>query len=120
MNINPMDLLKNFSGMQEKIGEMQSKLADITVTGYAGGDMVKVVLNGHMDVLDIRITKEAIEPDAPEGSMTEELVKAAFNDAVSKVREKINEEISSMTGGVIPPGGFPFGSLGGLGNGFPK
>lgn len=120
MNINPMDMLKNFSGMQEKISEMQSKLSSITVTGYAGGDMVKVVLNGHMDVLDIKITKEAIEPGASEWSMTEDLVKAAFNDAVSKVRDKINEEISSITGGVIPPGGFPFGGLGGLGGGFPK
>jgi len=113
MNIDPMELMKNFQGMQSRMTEMQSKLSAMRITGFAGGDMVKVELNGHMQVLDIRITKEAIDPE--DTGITEELVKAAFNDALGRVRERINEEVSAMTGGLNLgglnfPGGFGSGS----------
>ncbi|MCL2293821.1 MAG: YbaB/EbfC family nucleoid-associated protein [Spirochaetes bacterium] len=107
MNINPMELLKNFQGIQSKMGEFQAKLSSLTETGYAGGDMVKVEINGQMQVLDVRIAKEIISAD--DAGVLEELVKAAFNDAMRRMKDKINEEISSMTGGMNIPGGFPFG-----------
>jgi len=110
MNINPMELLKNFQGIQSKMGEFQSKLSTLTVSGYAGGDMVKVEIDGHMHVLDIRITKEAVPQDPTDAGMLEELIKAAFNDAVIRMKDKINEEISAMTGGINIPGMMPFGS----------
>ena len=109
MNINPMELIKNFQGIQSKMQEFQSKLSLLTASGYAGGDMVKVEINGHMHVLDVRISKEIITPD--DAGMVEELVKAAFNDAVTRIKEKINEEVSSMTGGINIPGGLPFSNL---------
>ncbi len=112
MNIDPMELMKNFQGLQGSIAEMQAKLSSMRITGFAGGDMVRVELNGHMQVIDIRITREAIDPD--DIGITEELVKAAFNDAVQRVRERISEEASSMTGGLNLSGlgGFPFGGSG--------
>jgi DNA-binding protein YbaB len=48
-----MELIKNFQGIQNKMGEFQAKLSSVTETGYAGGDMVKVEINGHMHILDI-------------------------------------------------------------------
>jgi DNA-binding protein YbaB len=68
-----------------------------------------------MNVLDIRITKEVVPSDPTDTGMLEELIKAAFNDAVKRMKEKINEEISSMTGGLNIPGltgggMMPFGS----------
>ena len=122
MNIDPMELMKNFQGMQSRVNEMQSKLSSMRITGFAGGDMVKVELNGHMQVLDIRITKEAIDPE--DTGITEELVKAAFNDALGRVRERINEEVSAMTGGLnlngLNLGGLNFPGGSGSGNsGFP-
>ncbi|MCL2792602.1 MAG: YbaB/EbfC family nucleoid-associated protein [Spirochaetaceae bacterium] len=110
MNIDPMELLKNFQGIQNKVGEFQSKLSSLTVAGYAGGDMVKVEIDGHMQVLDIRITKEVVPQDPNDTGMLEELIKAAFNDAVRRMKEKINEEVSSMTGGINIPGMMPFGN----------
>jgi len=110
MNINPMELLKNFQGIQNKVGEFQSKLSSLSVTGYAGGDMVKIEIDGHMQVLDVRITKEAIPLGQDDAGVLEELIKAAFNDAVRRMKDKINEEVSSMTGGVNLPGIMPFGS----------
>ena len=109
MNIDPMELMKNFQGIQGKMNEVQEKLSAMRITGFAGGDMVKVELNGHMQVLDVIISEEAIDP--ADTGITEELVKAAFNDAVQRVRERINEEVSSITGGMGLPGGFPFGGL---------
>jgi len=109
MNINPMDLLKNFQGIQSKMGEFQSKLSSLTVTGYAGGDMVKVEIDGHMQALDVRIAKEVLLGSEPgDTGMLEELIKSAFNDAVRRMKEKINEEVSSMTGGINLPGMMPF------------
>jgi len=110
MNIDPMELLKNFQGIQNKVGEFQSKLSSLTVAGYAGGDMVKVEIDGHMQVLDVRITKEVVPQDPNDTGMLEELIKAAFNDAVRRMKEKINEEVSSMTGGINIPGMMPFGN----------
>ena len=106
MNLNPMELIKNFQGIQSKMQEFQAKLSSLSVAGYAGGDMVKVEIDGHMNVLDIRITKEVVNPD--DTGMLEELIKSAFNDAVMRMKDKINEEVSSMTGGLNIPGITPY------------
>ena len=108
MNINPMELFKNFQGIQSKIGDFQSKLSTLTASGYAGGDMVKIEIDGNMQVLDVRITKEVVPLNSGDTGVLEELVKAAFNDAVRQIKEKINEEVSSMTGGMNIPGLMPF------------
>lgn len=115
MNINPLELLKNFQDIQGKMNEIQGKLSSMRVTGFAGGDMVKVEINGHMQVVDVRITREAVDPE--DTGITEELVKSAFNDAIQRMRERINEEMASLTGGLDLsglnlPGSFPFGGSG--------
>ena len=105
MNIDPNELMKNVQGLQGRMNEVQSRLTAMRVTGFAGGDMVKIELNGHMQVIDIRISREAIDPE--DTQITEDLVKSAFNDAVQRIRERINEEISSIAGGLGLPGNFP-------------
>jgi DNA-binding YbaB/EbfC family protein len=101
--MNPFEMLKNLQSLQSNMQEMQSKLAEISVTGSAGGDMVKVTVNGQMSVIDVTIDPIAVNPgDVP---MLEDLVLAAMSDAMAKVREKIQSEVSSMTGGMdLPPG----------------
>lgn len=103
MAINPFDLMKQFGSMQERMTEIQEKLKELQVVGSAGGDMIQVELNGHMEVRDIRISPEAVDPqDIP---MLEDLVQAAATDALLKIKEKIREELSSLTGGLpLPPG----------------
>ena len=83
--------------------EMQSKLSTISVTGTAGGDMVRITVNGQMMVTEVKIDPIAVDPrDVP---MLEDLVRAALSDAMTKVREMIQQEFSSMTGGMpLPPG----------------
>ena len=101
--MNPMDLLKNLQGMQSRMGEMQERLKDVVVTGSAGGDMVAIELNGQMEVQRVAISPEAVDPD--DIAMLQDLVLAAFRDASAKLKEKMREEMSTLTGGLeIPPG----------------
>jgi len=101
--MNPMDLLKNLQNMQGQFQAIQARLASVRVTGTAGGDMVKITLSGQMDVISVSIAPEIVNPN--EVKMLEDLILAAFTDASAKIREKIREEVSSLTGGLnIPPG----------------
>jgi len=103
VNINPFDLIKSIQSIQANVGEMQGKLKSVTVTGSAGGDMVSITVNGQMEILAVHISKEAVDPNDIE--MLQDLLTAAFNDAFSKIKEKIREEMSAISGGIpIPPG----------------
>ena len=100
--MNPMDILKNMQQLQSRMNEAQGKVKEITATGSAGGDMVRIEITGEFVVINVDISPEAIDPD--DLSMVEDLVLAAFSDAVFKVKEKIQQEMSSVTGGLnLPP-----------------
>jgi len=102
MNINPLEFLKNFKDIQSRLKDMQEKTKDILVTGSSGGDMVKVEMDGQMNVRKINISKEVVDPGDIE--MLQDLVVAALSNAHSKVKEKLKDEMSSATGGLnIPP-----------------
>jgi DNA-binding YbaB/EbfC family protein len=101
VNINPFDILKNAQKIQEQMGTFQEKLALVTVTGSAGGGMVEIDLNGKMEILAVRISSEAME----DREMLQDLVTAAFNAAMEKVREAVNQEMGALAGGMgLPPG----------------
>ena len=103
MNINPFDILKNAQKIQEQMGTFQEKLGEIRITGSAGGGMTEIDLNGRMEVLAVRIAPEAMEGGDRE--MLQDLISAAFSNALEKVREAINREMGGMIPGGIP--GFP-------------
>ena len=98
MNINPFDILKNAQKIQEQMGAFQEKLGSISITGSAGGGMTEIDMNGRMEILAIRIAPEAMQEGDRE--MLQDLITAAFNNAIEKVREAINREL----GGMIPGG----------------
>ncbi|TFG63733.1 MAG: YbaB/EbfC family nucleoid-associated protein, partial [Spirochaetales bacterium] len=101
--MNPFDLVKNFQNIQAKVGEIQSKVQHITVRGSAGGDMVSVEMNGQFQVTKISISPEVVDP--ADIRMLEDLILAALSDGMAKIREKLKEEMSSITGGLdLPPG----------------
>jgi hypothetical protein len=105
MNINPFDLLKNAQKMQEQMNSFQEKLAEITVTGAAGGGLVEVDLNGKFELVAVRIAPQMM--DGTDTELLQDLIVAAFNDGMSKVKEEIGSEVGAMTGLNIP--GFPGG-----------
>jgi hypothetical protein len=103
--LNPFDLLKQLQGLQSKMGEMQERLRAIRVTGSSGGGMVTVEMDGDMRVEKVAIAKEAVDPsDIP---MLEDLVLAALTDTLSRLKDRLRDEVSQATGGLdLPPGMF--------------
>jgi DNA-binding YbaB/EbfC family protein len=100
MNINPFDVLKNAQKIQEQMGSLQEKLANITATGSAGGGMAEIDLNGTMEILAVRISPEAMG----DREMLQDLVAAAFNAGMEKIREEINREMGALAGNLGIPG----------------
>jgi len=106
MNINPFDILKNAQKIQEQMGSLQEKLGCIVITGSAGGGMLEIDMNGRMEVLAVRIAPEVMEDGDRE--MLQDLVSAAFTNAMEKVREAIGQEMGGLFPGGIPGlQGFP-------------
>ena len=97
---NPFDFMKMLQGVQ--MAEMQGKLADVRVTGAAGGDMVQVELTGTMEVVNVTLDPMVIDPQ--ERSVLEDLIAAALGDALRKLREELKQQVG---GGLNLPPGFP-------------
>lgn len=101
MGLN-MNFLKQAQELQEKIKKMQEGLVDMTASGSAGGDMVKAVVNGKHEVVEVKIVKEVVNPDDVE--MLEDLIASAINNAMHKVDENVKQEMAKLTGGLHIPG----------------
>ena len=99
MNINPFEILKNAKQIQEQMGAFQEKLGNINALGSSGGGMVEIETNGRMEVQDVRISPELTAEGDRE--MLEDLVAAAFNNALDKIKEAVNREMGASMG--MPP-----------------
>jgi hypothetical protein len=99
---NFKELMENAQNLQSKMMAIQDGLAQKTVRGSAGGDMVVVEANGVNEIISVKIEKEVIS--AEDAEMLEDLIVAAVNDALQKARKMIAEEMSKLTGGIRIPG----------------
>ncbi len=97
------ELMKQAQKMQQKFQQKQQDLADQTVDGESGAGLVKVTMNGRHDVVDINLDNGLLNE---EKEVVEDLIAAAFNDAVRKLEEKNKETLSAMTEGLNLPEGF--------------
>ena len=99
---NMGDLQKMAREMQANMAKAQEELAAATVEGTAGGGAVTVVLTGTQDVKSVKIQKDAVDPEDVE--TLQDLVLAAFTDALKKSRELAAQRLGSVTGGLKLPG----------------
>jgi nucleoid-associated protein EbfC len=99
---NMGDLQKMAREMQANMAKAQEELAAATVEGTAGGGAVVVVLTGTQDVKSIKIQKDAVDPTDVE--TLQDLVMAAFTDALKKSRELAAQRLGGVTGGLKIPG----------------
>jgi hypothetical protein len=97
---NMQSMMKQAQQMQQR---MQEEVAAIRVEASAGGGMVTVAMTGNKQVSGVKIDPEV----AGDVEMLQDMVMAAFNEAVRKVEEESQKKMSSMLGGLgLPPGLF--------------
>ncbi len=103
MNRQMKKMMAQAQKMQQDMMKAQEELADERIEGSAGGGMVKVTVTGQSNVVGIKISKEAVDPEDVE--MLEDLILVAVQDAVDKSKAASEKKM----GGLGVPGG-----LGGL------
>lgn len=95
-------LLKQAMQVKERMEELKEKLVNERVEATAGGGMVKLTLNGRMEVLDLKIDPEIIDKNEPE--VLETLVRAAVNEGIRSTRALVESKMKELTGGIDIPG----------------
>jgi DNA-binding YbaB/EbfC family protein len=96
-------LMKQAQAMQDNMKKAQEQLALIEVEGQSGAGLVKVTMTCKNDVKRVQIDPSLLADDK---DMLEDLVAAAFNDAVRKAEATSTEKMSGLTAGMpgLPPG----------------
>ena len=96
------NIMKQVQQAQENMQKAQAELANLEVTGEAGGGMVKVVMTGTHDVRRVHVDTALIGDDR---EMLEDLVAAAINDALRRVEAESKSRLSGLAAGLELPGG---------------
>lgn len=103
---NMNNLMKQAQRMQRQMEETTKELESKEFTASAGGGAVEVTVSGKKEVLSVKLSEEVVDPDDIE--MLQDLIVAATNEALRKMEEESQSQMSKITGG-----------LGGMGGGFP-
>jgi DNA-binding YbaB/EbfC family protein len=100
-------LMKQAQAMQDNLKRAQEELGSIEVEGQSGAGLVKVMMTCKHDVKRVAIDPSLLADDK---DMLEDLVAAAFNDAIRRAETVSQEKMSKLTAGMpLPPGmKFPF------------
>ncbi len=101
---NMQQMMKQMQKMQEAMVRVQEDLANRSVSGDAGGGMVKVTVSGKQQILKIEIDPQVVVP--AEKDLLEDLVLTATNQALEKAAALAQEEMKKVTGGVPGLPGF--------------
>ncbi|MDI3295994.1 MULTISPECIES: YbaB/EbfC family nucleoid-associated protein [Janthinobacterium] len=96
-------LMKQAQTMQDNMKKAQDQLALVEVEGQSGAGLVKIVMTCKNDVKRVSIDPSLLADDK---DMLEDLVAAAFNDAVRKAEATSAEKMAGLTGGMNLPAGF--------------
>jgi DNA-binding YbaB/EbfC family protein len=99
--MNP-DFMKQIQQMQGKIAEAQQKLEETVIEASSGGGAVTVKMNAHPALQEITINREVVDPDDVE--MLQDLIQAAMNDALERVRASQMQQLAGVAGGLNIPG----------------
>ena len=105
---NMQAMMKQVQKMQADMVKAQEELKNEVVEASSGGGMVTVKVSGDLEIREIRIDPEAVDPDDVE--LLQDMVLAAVNEAVRAAQELAASKMNAAAGGLAGPGG-----LGGLG-----
>lgn len=100
------NLMKQAQDMQKNMEKAQAEIAEMEVTGEAGGGLVKVTMTGKHELVKVELDDSLMD----DKEMLEDLVAAAVNSAVRRVEDTTQERMGGLTQGMNLPGGmkFPF------------
>ena len=103
MKGNIGNMMKQAQQLQANMQRAQAEIAQLEVTGEAGGGMAKVVMTGKHEVRRVTIDPSIVSSD--DKDMLEDLIAAAVNDAVRRVETTVQEKMGAVTAGLpLPPG----------------
>ena len=100
--MNQMQMMKQAQKMQENLMKMQEELQAKEYEATAGGGVITAVCGGNRELKSITIDPEAVDPEDVE--MLEDMLLAAINEAMRKIDEDSEKELSAVTGGLNIPG----------------
>ena len=95
---NMANMLKQVQKMQADMVAAQEQLKNETVEASAGGGMVTVKMTGDLELKELKIDADAIDPEDPE--MLQDMVQAAVNEAIRAAQEMAATKMSGLTGGM--------------------
>ncbi|MDD4324187.1 MAG: YbaB/EbfC family nucleoid-associated protein [Eubacteriales bacterium] len=102
---NQMDqLMRQAQQMQEELAKAQEEAAEMTAESTAGGGVVRAVVSGSHQVIELEINPDVVDADDVE--MLQDLISAAINDAMRQLDEKVEARMSQVTGGNLNIPGF--------------
>lgn len=99
---NMQAMLKQAQQMQENIEKKKAELEEKDYVVSSGGGMVEVTVTGKHEIKAIGINPEVVDPEDVE--MLEDMLMAALNEAMRKIDEDEERELSAVTGGLNIPG----------------
>lgn len=102
MNFNYQQMMKQAKMMQKQMEQVQEELRQTKFEASSGGGAVKAVVNGDQELLEIKINRDAFDPDDIE--MLEDMVLVAVKDAINKSKEESKSRLMGLTGGLNIPG----------------
>lgn len=105
MGFNPNNMqkmMKQVQKMQEDMTRVQEELRSEMVEAETGGGVVKAIFNGHGEIQDISIGREAVDPD--DVDMLRDLILAAVREGQKKAQELASSRMGVITGKLNMPG----------------
>jgi hypothetical protein len=97
------NIMKALPRIREQAAQLQARVGQINVDGDAGAGMVKVKMNGRMELTTCTLSDEVLKLNDRE--MLEDLIKSAVNQAIGRAQQKVAEETQKMATDLgLPPG----------------
>jgi len=97
------EIMKQARQMQEQMQKAQKEAAKLILVGESGAGLVRVHMNGHHDVQRVELDADLLSEDK---DVIEDLIAAAFNDAVKKLGERNHDSLAGLASGLKLPEGF--------------
>ena len=95
---NMSKMLKQAQEVQNQLKNVQNELEDLQISGESGSGLVKVTINGKMELLDLNLQDEILKE---EKEFMEDLIISAVNKAICKAQKESQNRMDSVTGGML-------------------